>query len=346
MVDSSTIIVLTICGLIISYFIMCNDYISKEDTYNDDWWWYRRLYEHKDLYAEAHTDIMDRFVMKNCIVKSKKIKENHEAVPASGNYQYTPTDMDDYINIRKMRLSKNNKEVYEYIVYAKTTALRARFILDLFEFMETDDTVAVMSIDTSGDTPNIIQINKVCGTPRANQQDVIDMILDHWTDEKHHRNTKVIINGERGTGKTYIARLLKKHIQESKDDEKYANCRPIVYDDINPSSIGVNINKIILTQATASTPVILLINEMDTFYDMVINGKDSFDPRLQHTRNRNEFHNLLDNIGDVPNLIAIYTMESDPIDLNKNDNYKSFLRQGRVDFFIHLTTDDATKTVI
>jgi ATP-dependent 26S proteasome regulatory subunit len=203
-------------------------------------------------------------------------------------------------------------------------------------YIRNSHEVVVSSIDTSGDTPTIFQTSKLCATAQINQQQAIAHIMNHWTTENNF-NTKVILFGERGLGKTYVAKLLKKHIEAT-----YVGTWPLLFDDFNPSTIALNVNTMVLKQAEPSTPVILVVNEIDSIFEKVCSGPEPFDHRLQHTRNRQEFHNMLDNIGDKKHVITIYTMESNPVDLFENPYYKSFMRKGRIDFFIEMTSKTAT----
>ena len=254
-------------------------------------------------------------------------------------YVYSIPKTGEILYIRKIFIQKNNKEYWIYKVYVPCNTIFKVFTETLLNFIETSNNVNIMSVDTSTDTPQIIPLNKLCGQKKNNQIVAINHIIDHWT-VKNNFNTKVILYGKRGLGKTYTARLLKKTIQQLYIKERK---NPVLYDDVNPSSIGLNINKQILSSATKLTPAIIVINEIDTIYDKVLSGVEPYDHRLQHSRNINDFHNMLDNIGDCPNVIAIYTTEKDAVDLYKDDKYKSFMRPGRIDFFLHMESDTTHK---
>lgn len=283
-------------------------------------------------YNIAHVDTIDDFVMNKCNVANKIIKDNSIMIPDSGYYKYTLSNR-TIIYIRKMFIQKNNKEYWIYKIYSPNTKTFKLFSKILQVYSNKLNTINVMSIDTSTDSPQVISLTKLCNGPKFYQQQAIQFVLDHWTDIKNNYNTKIILYGNRGTGKTYTGRLLKKYMEQHYIQ---SGITPILYDDVNPSSIGLNINKLILNSATNITPVIIVINEIDTIYDKVLNGPEPYDHRLQHSRNVNDFHNMLDGIGDCSNVIAIYTTEKNANDLYNDDKYKSFMRPGRVDFFLHM----------
>lgn len=325
-------IVLTAGGTIITLFSSIS-HIFNKDTRQ---WLYGLIYE-TSSYNEGHTDILDQFVVKYCIVKHNKIKDNYNSAPNIGSYKYKIPVSNESITIEKNHRVLDNRDVFEYKIYAKNKKALVDFVKIIHGFTENNQSVSVQSIDTSRDTPGTICIKKSCGSMHDNQKQAINLIISEWN-PKNKFNTKIILYGQRGLGKTYTARLIKKYIQDT-----YKDIYPILFDDFNPSSIGVNVNKMILNQATSTTPVILVINEIDTIYHKVVNGPEPYDSRLQHSRNIGYFHNMLDDIGDCHYVIAIYTTEKDVSDLHRINEYKSFMRLGRVDFFINLTADDAIK---
>lgn len=199
------------------------------------------------------------------------------------------------------------------------------------EYDKSDNNnITVLSIDTSGDRAKLIPTKKILYPPMRNQDLVKNIIIDRWNSANHF-NIKVIIHGKRGIGKSYLGCILKRYIETT---------RPLscvrLYDDFNPTSIGVNIRTLALSTATKETPVIIIINEIDTVFNKVLDPQEPFDPRLQHTRNKNEFHNMLDNIGLTPFVIAIYTTELSFEQIVKNNNYGSFIRPGRIDLFVEM----------
>lgn len=124
------------------------------------------------------------------------------------------------------------------------------------------------------------------------------------------------------------------------------------YDNIRKSTIiaespnefwnGYNIGTMALKHASASSPVIIIINEIDIFYDKVFDEQPTYDPRTQYTKNKLTFNTMLDNLSDTKHVITIYTTEKSYEELQSIERIKSFIRHGRVDFFINMTADKST----
>ena len=149
-----------------------------------------------------------------------------------------------------------------------------------------ENSVQTISIDLSEMNPQTMTIEKISQPPNANQKQSVKFILDNWH-QKTFYNQKVMISGPRGVGKSYTAQILKKQIDQM---DHHPFC--LLFDDFDPSSIGVNIKKIALSKASKETPVILVINEVDISYQNAISEDQCFDPREQHTRNKQTFNKL------------------------------------------------------
>lgn len=199
------------------------------------------------------------------------------------------------------------------------------------------DMIKTISIDTASIIPRLLYGKKLCKEAKANQINILDHIINSYNENKSY-NVKLIIHGERGTGKTYIGRLLKKRLDS-------LNYNAQLFDDFDPSSTGVNIQELILNKASISTPVIMVIDEIDKAYDKITTQETVYDNRLQYTRNKQSFNGMLDLVGDTKYIIAIYTTEKTLDQLRENEEHLSFFRQGRVDFFVHMTATDSTITV-
>jgi ATP-dependent 26S proteasome regulatory subunit len=144
--------------------------------------------------------------------------------------------------------------------------------------------------------------------------------------------------GEREAGKSYTSMLLKKEL-----DKRYPNTNVRLYDDFNPMSIGVDIQEMSLQYASNISPIVILIDEIDTIFEHVLKDKNDYDPRIKHARDRSTFHKMLDNLGQYHHVIVIYTTEFSPDELyKKNPLYKSFMRPGRIDMAINLTKTRCT----
>jgi hypothetical protein len=322
-----------------SLWVIMHTNQTGEPTYNDYWYDFWNYY---NSYTEIHNDYIDSFVISKCQVNNRITLDHNKQVPAVGTYTLRYKD-EAGTNLGSVGIIKsckriNNRNVYSYQTYSTNQPLLDRFTADLVTHARLGGEVEVMSIDTSGDTPTIVRLTRICKDMKPSQAMAIDEIIANWN-ENSDFNSKIMIYGERGLGKTYIGKLLKKYIER----ENPGVC-PLLFDDFNPSSIAVNINTMILQKSSEKNPVIVVINEIDRIYDKILNGQEAFDHRLQHSRNVQEFHNMLDNIGNKRHVIAIYTMEKNPHELRAEaGEYASFMRPGRVDYFIHLQADEAKR---
>ena len=207
--------------------------------------------------------------------------------------------------------------------------------------------VRVISIDTSVGMPYPLFLEKRCKVAKTNQQQAIDMIIKKYTeknsDNLYDYNAKVVICGPRGVGKTYAGRLLKKKLES--DNTTYI---AHLYDDFNPSATGCNVSRLVLQNATRQTHVILLIDEIDISYEKAAKNNDvnDRDPRLIHTQNKQTLNAMLDQISDAQYVTAIYTTELSPEKLYEKEEWRSFFRPGRVDFFIKMTDEKSTKIML
>ena len=228
--------------------------------------------------------------------------------------------------------SKSNKDVFD------------KFLERLYASNEHE--VKAIHIDTSGYDIKSVLVTRFAETCKPIQQQAIDWIQEHFLLPENRKNTKVVISGPSGVGKTYATGLLKKAIEASFPG--YArNSFVQLFIDFNPCSPGLNVQSQVLTKAKLHMPVILVINEVDVCYKEVFKNKNDRDPRTAHTRDKGNFTSMLDSIANAPDVITIFTTEKSKAELdavnsipeNPNEiiSYKPFYRKGRVDFFIELT---------
>ena len=241
----------------------------------------------------------------------------------------------EYVGLEKVEeeTSSGNIKTYYLAWYLPLDITKRAFNLLVRDIMVTQENeIRVIHIDTSKMDPQLLWLTKTCHPPRNHQRDVVDTILNRWGRQCDF-NIKVIIHGKRGVGKTYTSKLVKKQL----DKINGVNCR--LYHNFDPSAIGVDINVLALSTATAASPVILTINEIDTVYESVITPSQNFDPRIQHTRSIQKFHDMLDDIASVKYVISIFTTEKTIEELRSTQQFLSFMRKGRVDMFISMTED-------
>jgi hypothetical protein len=265
---------------------------------------------------------------------SKIIISPGSFLPGEGDHEYRVCEDPEEICFRVVKLKKikvDDTEIYFYIGWVSPFSWGTESI-DFFQQKMREnapDTISVVSIDTSTMTPTPIILTRNYFPARAHQSELIRHIMAAWTPERNF-NLKIVLAGPRGSGKTYTGVLLQRAIE----DITGATAR--VYEDFDPSIVGINVKTLVLQHASKHNPVIIMIDEIDTIYDKVGVGIDH-DPRLKHTRSTQSFHNMLDSLGNYPYVITLFTTEN--VDIRQNDKYKSFLRPGRVDFFARMTAD-------
>jgi hypothetical protein len=71
----------------------------------------------------------------------------------------------------------------------------------------------------------------------------------------------------------------------------------------------------------------------------VVNEEPNHDPRLQHSRDKKSFNNMMDAIASTRYVIGVYTTERSPAELLAVPEYKSLIRAGRVDLMAMMTAD-------
>lgn len=284
------------------------------------------------------------------IIDDTLIDQANRRLPAVGSenkvYYIFPNNCrnrTDYITFIKKKENIDNRESI-YYVCAVSMNQGKTFEQALVEINKQSlDKIRVLSIDTSSCTPCLFQSEKPHMKQKPHQKIAIRKIIRAYI-ESPIKNAKVMIFGHRGTSKSYTGILLKRKLEKYYD--KYHNLQPLiqVVDNFNPSWIGINIRTMILSKARPDTPMIVIIDEIDKAYEKAVSDAVNYDPRLSHTASKQEFNNMLDSIGTTENLIIIYTTEKNPLELSRiHGDYKSFMRKGRIDFFLHFTHDSCTK---
>lgn len=311
--------------------MMSND--STHRKWYDKW---NNIYQ----FTGEYTDLIDMLLIQSpkAVVNDFIMKSSNHKVPGLGSHKFYYSgsgnfNIWDYITFEKKM--DNHSQQYYYVCYSTKRQMPTFWEAVTFIFQTDANKVRCISIDTSRTSgPFPLFIDKLCsGREDPWQTKAIDHILKGWKTPNY--NTKIIICGVRGSGKTYIGRLLKRRI-ETNDNTKLVR----LYDDFNPSAPGVSIGLLVLSNAKAFTPVILLIDEIDVAYAKAV--KDDKQDRHTvgvHTQDKHTLNLMLDMIGDTPNVIAIYTTEKSPDELYQNDKWHSFMRKGRVDYFLRYVPD-------
>lgn len=313
----------------------------------DDYWYdfYHKYYK----FPRELTDSIDRMLIRNYPTYNKigkmKIITPHYFIPDEGNhYLYFDDEKDrnfffpKYIGLCKKREIIGTSEVYTYNAWI--SPFYNNLIHD-FNSKVTDGNdhknIQVFIIDTSTIEPQTLYVDKIYREPTDLQKSVINEILDHWKNPNSNNNTKVFLHGSSGIGKTFTSYGLKNEI------EKIYRNNVMLYDDFNPSVVGVSIHKM-LANARKDMPVIIVMNEIDVAFQKTFLREQTYDPRGSYTRDKTSFNNMLDYISTVRYVIVIYTSEKSPTQLlSENSNYSSFLRKGRIDMFIEMKDDGINK---
>lgn len=325
---------------------------------SDRRYWYDFLNDYF-VYDSQYTPIIDDILMngdgKHTKIGTYRITSGTQRIPGEGfHYYYTfgkshreytfeamfekrgwAYKKASYIGMEKIFPSDGKPEYY---VVWKSPLDSGKRTHELFEseiLRPSEGQIRVVSIDVSRDQPGLVWLTKMCQPPFPRQIEAMDYILEKWNSENNF-NRKVFIHGKRGVGKSYTAMLLKKEI-----DRRYHNTNCRLYDDFDPTTIGVNIQTMALRYATKTSPIIIVIDEIDTIYEHVFLEKNEYDNRIQHTKSRKTFHTMLDNFGNYKYVIVVFTSEFSPDELvRKNELHKSFLRPGRVDMFLNMTEEN------
>ena len=301
-------------------------------------------------FGEEYTEIIDGLLANPTYGKMGSSKITHgRRVPDEGKHWFfrfpnqtrTFTQRFHAVGFYKKKETRGNNVIYHYDAWIPPYE-RGALSLEKFERdLKTPNTnsVRVISIDMSQIEPRLMWLAKICRASRTDQTFIINRILGRWNQANDY-NVKIMIYGERGTGKSYIGMLLKKAM-----DRVNPNAYVRLYDDFDPSSIGVNIRGLALRYASSATPIVIVINEADVVYEKVYDNAVVHDPREQHTRNKQSFNNMLDAIAATPYVVTIFTTERNPRQLYENEGYRSFMRRGRIDLFAKMAPNQAIPVV-
>lgn len=292
-------------------------------------------------FPEEYTELIDSLLVSpNGLVHNKLDISKNMYIPAIGKHYYYLNARDKkfltrmFITLEKKQVEGTTKTYYMCFVRWLRDNVFMSFASKLFT--EAKNTVRVISIDNSRtDKMGLCFLTKKAFPPKNNQKNAITSIA---TDYMKHRNTKVLISGVRGLGKSVIGRMVKKYLE----NPNYGFLSVDLYDDVNPIMIGLNINTLILSRASRNRPTIIIIDEIDKVYEHANTPLNTYgDSRTQHAQNKGTLNKMFDNIGDIPNIIAIYTTEVSIEKLQNTENFKSFMRHGRIDMFIHMTKNES-----
>ncbi len=324
---------------------MVANMISKLPDY-----WYDPVNNYGRFSAE-HTDKIDKILQdpRYGFISGGTVVSRNHTTPSRGKHYFYRFPLEErdstwrpthrykrwrYMGLEKM-LDRNNKDSKEefYTFWYLSYNRDAYNLLFARVFCIDAKTVHVHSFDMATTEPKVVMKVVAAYKPKEHQVNPITWIYQKWL-ASEHKNTKAMISGPPGSGKTFIGKLLKKHFDSIGRES-------MLFDNFEPSMVGVNIETMALNRADGGLTVIIVINEIDEFYDKVFNEEPSFDPRIQYTKNKGTFNNMLDSFHEHTQTIIIFTTEKSPDEIYKNEKYRSFIRPGRVDYFITMTPTES-----
>jgi hypothetical protein len=321
---------------------------AKQSEKDPNWY---DIYHTYHIISIQYTELIDDLLITAFNTGKAKIKsllyENNQQLPGLGSHylylNHNPGFFEKwhkYLGIYKEEIENNNIKYYRYQIFIPPTVqgtLQTLFLSELINHQITN--VRSVHIDTS--TPNVRTVirNLPYNPPRPYQEQLLDAIFPKYTNCNRF-NVRLMVSGPRGSGKTFMGRLIKYKL----DHDYHVNSQ--FFSNFDPSQIGVDIATLALTKATRYTPVVLIVNEIDIIFDKVIAQEQDFDPRTKHSRTKTTFHNMLDMISDTRFVFTIFTTEKPLDELYNNNNFKSFMRKGRIDLFYNMTTSSLQEVTL
>lgn len=312
-----------------------NAMLSSDGTHRS-WYQFQWLYNIFQ-FPDEYTDLIDMMLAKDpkAIVRDWIMKSTSLRVPAVGYHLYYWSGCGDrlywhYVTFEK-KLSPQN--TYYYVCHCSKRQIETFGEAVTKIFKTETGKIRTISIDTSRPSgPFPLFVDKICsGNPLPHQKTAIDHIIQTFSTDPN-RNCKVCISAVRGSGKSYLGRLVKQVLEAN---PQFKDCLFRLYDDFNPSAPGCSIKFLVLQNAKAYTPVILIIDEVDICFGLASDGnRADKHATTVHTKDKKTFNDMMDAIGDTQNIIAIFTTEKSPAELYTNANWHSFMRKGRIDYFL------------
>lgn len=271
-------------------------------------------------------------------VGNKKIISAGRTIPDIGTHYYHYC-IDTWAgrNWHYIKLEKKKEDDKEYYMIYVSSGQKETFAQAMRTMFQPEaDSVRCIYIDSTHGYASLHFATKICRQARPNQTQILRHIYNIYS-RNPYRNAIALVCGVRGSGKTYLGRLMKKYIENINNN----NVLVRLFDNLNPSKAGHNVNKLILPTASRYTPVITLIDEINVSYReaFIRNERDS--DKTIHTQNKQTLNEMFDDIADTKNVIAIYTTELSPQELYdmEDGKYRSFFRKGRVNTFIEMGPD-------
>lgn len=309
--------------------------------------WYD-LWHNYFVLPPEYTTTVDKILMnpKHGYLRQKEVRGPGLMAPGMGTHFYY-RDRDcwydfNYIRLIKTRVKEGEREVEYYRCLVGPFSEPVRKDMEKIMFTIAESRIQVISIDTSTPVPRTLVVTQKYNKPRLSQKRLVKAIVKSFLNVPNH-NIKICICGVRGTGKSSIGKMVKRFLDTRIVGENEPEKRPTkLFHNFDPKQVGVNIESMVLTNADSSD-VIVMMDELDIILNDVTTPAQMFgDARLQHTKDKSSFNAMMDAIDNSPNTIAIFTTEKTPEELHQNQDHLSFMRPGRIDYFVTLTKDDVT----
>jgi len=298
-------------------------------------------------FPDEYTDLIDMMLMKNpsrVKLGPTIVSSVTRTIPGIGRHfvYWKDTSWTEYITFHKKSTSSGGFPAYHYLCYSTNGQLKTFKGAIQLIFKTEADKIRTISIDASrpsGVFP--LFVDKLCGVAKPRQIIALNKIMEYWT-EAHKFHCRVIICGFKGTGKTYTGRLLKNRM-EAEDNDIMVR----LYDDYNPTIPGASYQMLLGQNAKQYTPVVSVVDEVDICFAEAV--KEKTDPGggrhlcQSHTKDKKSLNAMLDAMSDTKYSMIIFTTEKSPEELYEHEDWHTFMRPGRIDFFLKLTGSTCTK---
>lgn len=161
------------------------------------------------------------------IMTQEIVLSQNRRAPGLGYHYYYDKNKDErsfidyhfnYITFHKKRRTVGGNEIIQYncITGGLIVGKQDRIFNDVVEkiFRTNSQTIRVISIDTSGYMPKFTHMTEMYHKPKDFQNKVANWIVSSF-EINPNLNTKFILSGKRGTGKTFTARVVKKNVRKT-----------------------------------------------------------------------------------------------------------------------------------
>lgn len=304
---------------------------TQDDIYFKMNWW-DKIY----TFPVGYTDIIDSILIREGNIINRIPVGQNIYTPGLG-YHYYPYH-GYWITLQKRETDDEDKRPY-YRCYVWNLTSKDNYDKTYRHFEKTifeldPNKVETIHISGAGFKTTTTSVYKLCSSEQPTQTFVLNEIMKQYTE---HHNTAFLLTGAPGTRKSYTARLLKKRL-----DEIYGPGASKLYDDFNPSAIGVDITEVALKYAAATSPVIIVIDEVDKCFEETRIVKQNIMGKTSYTDNKHTFNNLIDTIRSINNVILLMTSNVPYDKLMECEENHSYLRTGRIDHIINMEMNTCT----